>query len=212
MRIRPGDNPSPVSNEEYKDGLAYVEVELPDHGLLPKLREGASAVNKLYLKRLIKDAREKEAERAEDKPLETDEPKLMELNARRRKLYAKRSKLSNAFHKMRTNKQRSLNSQQIQIVQRDIVAIEAQINHWKLTGERPRGPFEDLPEDRWELFKIKENARKHIPRMEKGLEKLYNLPAHTPGRLEKIKKKETKLSELKRIKAYVEKTLKKANV
>lgn len=187
-------------------------MELPDHPLLDKVSEGPTAVNKLYLKRLIEEAREKETDRKTDQPLDQESPKLMTLNARRRKLYAQRAKLSNAFHRLKTKKQRAFNSDQIQIVQRDIIAIEAQINHWRLTGERPKGPFEDLPDDRYELFKIKENARKHIPRLERSLEKLYNLPPKTPGRMDKITTKEKKLAELKRIKSYVEKTLKEADV
>lgn len=201
-----------MTDEDYKDGLAFVEIELPGHALLPKLREGISAVNKLYLKQLIDEARKEQQKKAEDKPLDQEEPKLMALNAQRRKLYAKRAKLSNAFHRLRSKKQRAMNSEQIQIIQRDIIAIEAQIHHWKVTGERPRGPYEDLPDDRYEMWKVKENARKHIPRLEKGLEQLYNLPKNTPGRLEKIEKKEKKLAELKRIKSYVEKSLKKTDL
>lgn len=201
-----------MSDEEYKDGLAYVNEELPDHPLLEDLRAGQSKINEIYLQRLIEKARAKVKEESEDKPIDSDDPKLMHLNAKRRKLYGRRAKLSNFFHEIKSVKDRAYNSEQIQIIQREIIAIEAQINHWKLTGERPKGPFEHLPDDRYELFKIKENARKHIPRLEQSLEELYNMPKNTPNRAAKIAEKEKKLAETKRLKVYVEKTLEDANV
>lgn len=197
-----------MTDVEYNAGLELIERADPGNALLPDLKKGPSKINFIYMKKVIKNVEEIRSEEAQGKPDDPEDLILKNMQQKRRALYAKRAKLSNAFHKCRTKKDRAFNSEKIQLVQQEIMETEREMRHYKVSGEQPSGPFDHLPDNDYKLFQLKENARKNIPRIEERLEEWFAKPEGTPGRAKQIATDEKKLAESKRLIAYVEKRLK----
>lgn len=202
-----------MSEQDYKARLEMVQRLAPDHPLLSDLQsKGCTRINQIYLQKILAKLEDQMMDQKIDEPDDPKDLQLKNMRMKRRSLYSNRAKLSNSFHKARTNKDRAFISEEIQIIQMQIMELEKKIRYYQQTGQQASGPFDHLPDDTFELFRIKENARKNIPRLEKALEELFALDEKTPGRARKIHRKEKKLAETKRLKAYVEKRIEEKSV
>jgi hypothetical protein len=183
-----------------------LKAKKPDHPLIKLLDNGMSIINSLYLTQALKDI---------DLVINKDEPSELELkNLFRKKtqLVGQRAILSNSFHNCKSDHERAEVSEEIQLIQHQIVGINQKIRKYEETGEIPSdSKLDNLPGDLYKLFLIKENARKNIPRLEKAIEELFQLP-ETPKTNQKIQEKEEKLKELKLIKTHVEKLIKDQDI
>lgn len=191
-----------MTHSDYNAGLELLKAKKPDHPLLKVLEKGMSTLNSLYLTQALKDI---------DMVITQDAPGGLEVkNLFRKKthLVGQRAILSNSFHNCKSDQERADVSEEIQLIQHQIVGINQKLRQYEETGEIPStSKLDNLPEDLYQLFRMKENARKNIPRLEQAIEELYQLP-ESPKNAQRIQEKEEKLKELKLLKTHVEKLIK----
>lgn len=128
-----------MTQEEYKAGLAWLELKNPSHPLMRQLRLGFTKINVLYMRQALKTvapAEEVEAEEEETNVSATD-PKLIKMQRERRTLFTHRAKLSNQFHECSTDSERAAISDSIQRVQRQIGECLRNIRQYRKTGKLP---------------------------------------------------------------------------
>lgn len=192
-----------MTHSEYTAGCEILKAKAPGHPLLNTILSGYSKMNELYLIQALKSIDFK------INPEIKEDLQLKNLFREKSQLAGQRAIYSNSFHDCKTDAERAEVSENIQRIQYQISDINKKIREYEETGELiSDNRLDNLPEDLFELFKIKENARKNIPRLEKAIEDLYQMPENVPGRSKKIEEKETKLMEQKILKTYVEKLIK----
>jgi hypothetical protein len=192
-----------MTHSEYTAGVEILKSKAPEHPLLSTLQTEYSKLNELYLVQALKSID------FTINPDNKEDLQLKNLFQQKSRLAGRRAILSNSFHDCKSDFERAKVSEEIQQIQFQISGINKKIREYEETGELiSDSRLENLPEDLFELYKIKENARKNIPRLEKAIEDLYQLPENAPNRTAKIEEKETKLTGLKILKSYVEKLIK----
>lgn len=190
---------------EYQAGLEMIKTYSPEHPLLPTLLIGQSPINNLYMKSVLGGL---DTKIPDDIKSDGVDVVVQNMHRERGQLYGQRAKMSNKLHDCKSNGDRAIVSDEIQMIQAQIIEINARIHRYTLTGEVVTPSKDNLPEEPFELFKIRENLRKNIPRIEKSLEQIFTWPDNKPGKQKKIEEKERKLQELKILKKHVERIIK----
>ena len=201
-----------MTEQQYKDNLRRLAEISPDHALLPRLRKmGYSRPNALYLAQCLKSAGKERAEeqRFDFEDVEGDDPTgdetLKQMRVKLRQLFFERVQLSDRFHELKTVEDRAFNSEEIQIVQRNIGAMMERIRHYRAHGTLPEndsGGFY-VSRDGFELARQRQSLRSGISIKRKALAQMRETNPTDPVTLRKMEKIESKLmdmrSHLKRI-------------
>jgi len=200
---------------EYTAKLDQLEELDPANLLLKKLRQGTSVVNDLLLAQAL--AKAKTAERTEAKDAEVDETtdpvndkRLRAMRTELRQLFSDRAKLSNRFHECQTNEERSHNSEDIQVVQRNIERVMLRIRDYKLHGIIPEGPLKYyIPKDGLELSKKLNSVRSNISIKKKKFNQLLATitPESSNAEKRKVESEQRKLEDLKMQLTNIEKAI-----
>lgn len=135
-----------MTAETYNQELKRLQAEWPKYPLLRILRQGYSVQNMHILIRALSKLKEKptplnDAE-ATNIDQQDDDPKdetLRMMRVHLRKLFINRAELSDKFHNLHTPDDRLKNSEEIQMLQREIEAMMTKIRHYKIHGELPEG-------------------------------------------------------------------------
>jgi hypothetical protein len=129
-----------MTEEDYIAGVELLERVEPTAPLLPQLRKGYTAINCVYLRHAMAGKEEvvqpKVRKLGEPDIPVPDSPEYDEMQQRKSVLYARRANLSNQFHDFEGDPVACANiSDDIRKVQRQILKVQQQIQHYKITGE-----------------------------------------------------------------------------
>lgn len=187
---------------EYDSGVELLRDKCPTHPLLSSIERGHTRINVIYLQQALAsiqiDVKEDPGQAVEQN-----------LYVKKTQLYGLRAKLSNQFHDCKSDVERASISDQIIRIQDEIRKLNKKIAEYEDTGTIQQiDVLADMPTDLYELYKVKENARKNIPRLEKNIEDLLQLSLTDPRAQDRLNVKEDKLKKLKLIKAYAEQKIK----
>jgi len=198
-----------MTESQYNNNLEYLQRHDPTHRLLPKLERGYSRVNVIYLKKALDTMSESEPEpKAEkkEKPKANTDPGLKKLYIQKSNLFTERARLSNRFHELDTVESRASNSQQIQIIQRQIGKLHKSIAHYEEHGKLPDTKEEELyplPDSSLGIDRKIKSIRAMISQEKKKIIALAE-EADKKG----VDAAEKRLSHLKNYLAYAENALK----
>jgi hypothetical protein len=195
-----------MTAELYASKLEELERLAPKNLLLDKLKQGTGIVNNVLLAIELKKAREEAIEEPGD-PIGDDRLKAMRVELR--KLFSDRAALSNKFHDCKTNADRAVVSEDIQVVQRNIERVMGWIRqyivHGTLPDEAERKYY--VPKDGLELAKKRNSLRASISRKKKEVERLRQGDLSSPALARKVESEENKLTDLKMQLANVEEAI-----
>lgn len=195
-----------MTAELYASKLEELERLAPKNLLLDKLKQGTGIVNNVLLAIELKKAREEAIEEPGD-PIGDDRLKVMRVELR--KLFSDRAVLSNQFHDCKTNADRAVVSEDIQVVQRNIERVMGWIRqyivHGTLPDEAERKYY--VPKDGLELAKKRNSLRASISRKKKEVERLRQGDLSSPALARKVESEENKLTDLKMQLANVEEAI-----
>lgn len=190
---------------QYIDGLARLAELQPAHPLLPMLRErGHNRLTEAYLAQCLKATTKEqqkqtfdfENEEEADDPVDDERLRLMRVELRR--LFHERNMLSDRFHDLKTVKERAYNSEEIQIVQRNIGKLMARIRHYRVHGEMPPGDDGGfyVPADGLNLAKQRNSLRANLSRKRKEVRELRESDLDDQATMRKIEKGEQQILDL----------------
>jgi hypothetical protein len=158
-----------MDNHTFNLALDRLQNELPNHFLLPRIK-GFDTLSIAYLRKAMESLPLKPLVE-EIKPDSVIDGYYDDL----RKLYIKRAQLSNSFHDVITDEDRSMISRDIQIVQNDIAIKLKSISYYKINGTTPKTmidqPKYKLPDSEFELMKKLENKRIAVSRAKSNIAK-----------------------------------------
>lgn len=200
-----------MKKDRYDINLNYLRDRAPNHPLLPTLERGHSFINARYLQKALdklpEDTPEPEPTKSKEKTTEAPKDKTLKgLQISRSKLYTERARLSNRFHDMNTDDARAANSQQIQIVQRQIQKLDTEIEYYQEYGKLPENKEQELyplPNSALDIDRKIKSIRARISQTKKLIDKYFE-----QNDTAKIEKYEKQLSHLKNYLAYAENALK----
>lgn len=205
-----------MSDEKYHTVLEQLQEADPTNPLLRFLKSGPSVQNWLLLKRAIAKVREKPEplsdQEADDQdestdPVQDETLRLMRVDLR--KLFTERNILSDRFHELKSVDMRRGNSEEIQIIQRNIERLMKNIRHYKIHGQMPEGGRSKyyVPKDGLELAKRMNSLRANISRKKREIEQLReNIKGPEDER--KLEAELNKLADLQTQKSNVEQKIK----
>jgi DNA repair exonuclease SbcCD ATPase subunit len=195
-----------MNREEYDAGIEFLELKDPHYALLPQLKKSFNAINVLYLRRAI----EKYDIRDEVESEEASDPVMRKMYIEQSKLFGKRAKISNQFHKCKTDKTRARISDQVQEIQREIEAVRKRIRHYRKTGRVLEDDIKKekypIPDNAYDCFKKRNSIRAMISRYKSKLKELGRLPDHHPDR-KQIPEYEAKLKDKEIYLTHVQKEI-----
>lgn len=210
-----------MNEKDYIEHLAILEENAPAHPLLRVLRQGFSLINSKYLEHALRQSRQQaepppqtfdfedpEAEEDTDDPVEDE--KLKTWRTQLRSLFRQREELSDKFHDLHTTEERAHNSEDIQIIQRNIARLMQRIRYYKVHGTLPpddEGGFY-VAKDGLELSKQLNSLRANVSRKKRDLRELQEGDLSDMARMRQIEKAERKLAELRQNLKAVEEAIK----
>ena len=205
-----------MDQDTFKAGLDLLKKEDPDNLMIERFEsQGYSFMNwkimQIQLTKLksTKDQKAKTSKiedpvpqsvKASDHKQSKSDKILDELFRQRRSLFAKRAKLSNKFHLVKTVKARATISDNIHSVQQAIRKLLIQIEDYQTTGVIPdvlNSKFV-IPNTDLEKWELRNKLRTRVSNKKKHIRDLYNNPTLTEQtKKARIAKAEDKLSYLK---------------
>lgn len=160
-----------MTEPEYWNHVEAVAIKFVDHELLPELRKGCTAMNRLMIKPLVAKLRAKvDGERVEDRTLTS-------LAIRKSKLYKTRAKLSNRLEDAPNQRKAAQISLEIDETQACIAEVQQQIRRAEAgVSIRPDSNTVDLPTTPLERRVRRQSLRSMRSRARKKLKTLEDLP------------------------------------
>lgn len=204
----------------YQEKLDALQKANPTHPLLRVFAVSRTPINAILLTRELDKTKVVEVEKPvvveeeEDDPDQDEDETLRRLRIQQSNLFVDRRKLSNSFHECANDRQRRIVSEKIQIVQRRIEMVRAEIRQYKELGYLPE-PDEKypIPEDTFRLIALRDSLRASISRKKREIEhigrEIEEKDADAPARLEKA---EAKLKDLKTHLEHVKKAIADRNL
>lgn len=197
-----------MTDADFHNALQHLTAIHPGNLLLNKFRrEGNTAVNALLLQSQLAKALEEQPTRQSDELYEEEEPDpvdddtLRGLRVKLRKLFGERSALSDRFYGLKTVQDRADNSEDIQLVQRNIERTMQSIRHYRIHGSLPEEAMRHyVPKDGLELSKKQNSLRANISREKRIVAELRQAHADRPGDRATERKLEKRLSRLEELK------------
>lgn len=215
-----------MDQDTFKAGLDLLKNEDPQNIMIERFEsQGYSFMNwqimKVQLNKLqstIEQRKQKskaldpvpQVVKSTDQDKAEDDKILDEAFRQRRNLFAKRAKLSNEFHQVKTIKARSTISDKIHSVQKAIRKLLIQIEDYKKDGTVPdllNDKFA-IPENDLDKWKLRKNLMTRVSNKKKHIRDLFNDPAISEeNKKARIAKAEDKLSYLKTYLNHVNKAV-----
>lgn len=204
----------------YQEQLDELKRRVPTHPLLRVFAVSPSKINALLLSRELAKTAPQEAEPEADEALEEETPDpdedetLRGLRMQQSNLFIERRKLSNSFHDCANDRQRRTVSEKIQIVQRRIEMVRADIRQYRELGYLPE-PDEKypIPEDTFRLVALRDSLRASISRKKREIEHIgRELAENNPEAPQKLEKAEAKLKDLQTHLEHVKKAIQNRNL
>lgn len=204
----------------YQEQLDTLKKRNPSHPLLRVFSVSRTPINAILLARALEKSKPPEPEKTEevdeeDEELDQDDDEtLRRLRMQQSNLFVERRKLSNSFHECANDRQRRTVSEKIQVVQRRIEMVRAEIRQYKELGYLPE-PDEKypVPEDTFRLVALRDSLRASISRKKREIEhigrEIEEKDPEAPARLEKA---EAKLKDLKTHLEHVKKAITDRNL
>jgi hypothetical protein len=157
---------------DYQTAFEQLRSAAPTHVLLRILATDTPG-NRLILERELQKLAPKEAAPVADAPEAEPEPEgapegLVLLLRKQSDLFGERRKASNKFHTCNTDRERRAVSEEVQIIQRRIEGVRAQIRMFKRDGYVPdeRERY-DIPTDPIKLVAKQQSLRSSISRQKR---------------------------------------------
>jgi hypothetical protein len=199
-----------LSEADYYVKLEFLQDKDPLCPMLPKLRNGHSTINAMYLLECIKAIPVKVKPDPVTPAVAKTAATGLEIELRHHR--QSRDELSNSFQSCITDADRARVSAAIIAINDKIKVLMDRLDHYQETKDVPELPKSDnypVPDDDMELYKLNHALRTNILRVTKIINKLYQQQATANGvQLHKIQSRiadnEKKLSHHKIHKKYVE--------
>jgi len=203
----------------YQEQLDELKRRNPTHPLLRVFAMNRTAINALLLKRELDKTKPPEptpeAVEAEEEDADQDDDEVLRgLRMQQSNLVGDRRKFSNSFHACANDRQRKAVSEKIQIIQRRIEMVRAEIRQYKELGYLPE-PDEKypIPEDTFRLIGLRDSLRAGISRKKREIEHLAReIEENKPEAADRLEKAEAKLKELRTHLEHVKKAIENRNI
>lgn len=205
----------------YAEKIAALERINPGHRLLRIFRILQNAGNELLLDRELEkadfpgNAGKSGIPEADDAEILPDEDEtLNQLHREQSSLFAERRKISNEFHDCFTDRQRTMVSERIQVVQRQIEMLREKMRAYRQTGRLPE-PDEryPVPEDPFRLLALEKSLLASRSRKSREIREIgEEMRQKKAGAEERLEKAEAKMRELETHLTHVRKAIKARNL
>lgn len=195
-----------MTDHDYHSALARLATADPANLLLNKLRQGPGTVNKLLLAQQLRKLGEQpvteraavEQEWEEEEADALDDETLRGLRVRLRKLFSDRARLSDRFWTLKNTQERAYNSEDVQVVQRNIERTMQAVRHWKIHGTLPDELQKHyVPKDGLELARRQNSLRANVSRQRRIVRELQEAELNDMATARKLEKALDRLQELK---------------